>query len=417
MRDLESLVAKDLERDIPSAPKPARKPRLTMLSEVQSAPMQLLDEELGKALSTLCITAGRGGSGKSTLLLKRAALLTRGELAGVLYGQPTPILLISHEDPLAQVVKPRFIAAGGRPDMLVHLAVEAEEETTTGLRVPKLPLDADLIRDAIRQTGARYIIIDPVSSTLDGDTDKLHDVRAALDPLAVIAEELTVLIDCIAHFRKGSNGATADLVSGSHGFRDAARTLLLVAEDRETGERIISVEKGNYGSGGGSWRFRLEPVAVVTDDGGQTTVTRVTDFGTSTTSVADVIAAEAGPRYGRGRSELLDFVRTSPMPVTLTEILVEFPDEKPATVRSWLTRLVQSHDLARTDLGHYAPAAAASRTAASATSAADRLAVALVADVAPPHARESNCTVCGMPMHPAALAGGFDTHPGCEASR
>src|SRR5690606_16188837 len=130
-----------------------------------------------------------------------------------------------------------------------------------------------------RQTGAKLVMIDPIPSTIGGDLHKVADVRRALDPLAVIAQELDVAIVGVMHFNKGG-GSASDKLSGSHAFRDAVRSVMLFATDDETEQRIVTIDKSNYSTArGSSFAFNLVSETVYTDDGHQTEVGRVEYLG------------------------------------------------------------------------------------------------------------------------------------------
>lgn len=238
---------------------------------------------------TITIFAGRGGEGKSTFALYLTALLNAGKLDGDHQGSNVPVLIISHEDDWGTVMVPRLKAAGADLDLVYKMSVETVIDQTTLEQVPAFPMDGDKLRDAIRQTGAKLVIIDPIPSTIGGDLHKVADVRRALDPLAVIAQELEVAIVGVMHFNKGG-GSASDKLSGSHAFRDAVRSVMLFATDDETGQRIVTIDKSNYSTArGDSFAFNLVSESVYTDDGQQTEVGRVDYLGDTDLDVESII--------------------------------------------------------------------------------------------------------------------------------
>jgi putative DNA primase/helicase len=96
--------------DLPAVP-PAEQGgaslRLRALSEVQPRQVRWLVPGL-IPLRTLTLVAGVGGLGKSTWLAAIAAQVSAGEL-----GEPGDVILVSFEDPAAEVLRPRVEAAGG----------------------------------------------------------------------------------------------------------------------------------------------------------------------------------------------------------------------------------------------------------------------------------------------------------------
>lgn len=286
---------------------------ITPASLIQSRRQKWLWEDR-IPLGTVTIFAGRGGEGKSTFALHIAAQAIAGDLEGDSKGTGSNVLIISHEDDWGTVMKPRLIAANAHPDNVFKIAVKSTVDDTTAETIPALPLDIDLLRQAVVETNAKVIIIDPISSTLGGDLHKLADVRRGLDPLAALAQEMELAVVAIMHFNKGT-GNVSDKLSGSHAFRDLSRSVLLFATDDETGQRIVSVDKSNYSAErGSSFAFTLTSVTVTTDDGDSTSVARVTDLKPSELSVTDIVNRihdDDGALDDRSAAQsfILDFLR------------------------------------------------------------------------------------------------------------
>ncbi|KJL35464.1 AAA family ATPase [Microbacterium azadirachtae] len=264
-------------------------------------------------LGTATVFAGRGGEGKSTFALYLAAQLNRGELVGDLTGVKADVLIVSHEDDWATVMNPRLLGTGADLDAVHRLAVETTIDEITAETIPALPLDITLIREAVHATGARLLIIDPITSTIGGDLYKVADVRRALDPLTSLAQELDIAVIGIMHFNKGGGNAS-DKLSGSHGFRDAVRSVLLFATDEETGQRVVTVDKSNYSQErGASFAFNLVSMTVSTDDGAETQVGSVQFLGDTDVTVSDIINrttdADAPDDRNAAQAFLLDYLR------------------------------------------------------------------------------------------------------------
>lgn len=237
-------------------------------------------------VATASALAGRGGTGKTTYALHMIAQLSRGTLPGQYYGDPRPSLIWSGEDAWSTVIVPRAIAAGADLDKVGRLYIASEEDGHTSEAIPKLPLDTDRMCQAISDTGAVLVLLDPIASTMSGDLHREADVRQAVDALARVADKTGAVMMFVRHFGKGGGNAS-DKMSGSHAFRDAVRSLFLFAED---GDRVVvTQDKGNYApKGDASFAFQLDSVSVPTDDG-TADVARVVDLGVSDTSVSDVI--------------------------------------------------------------------------------------------------------------------------------
>ncbi|MEV8265641.1 AAA family ATPase [Microbacterium sp. NPDC077057] len=240
-------------------------------------------------LGAVALFAGRGGVGKSTFAIWLAVEAQHGRLDGDLEGHKITVLYVSVEDHWETQMKPRLTAAGADMTTFGKLTVESTVDAATGERIPLLPEDTEAIRDAIVQTGARLVILDPITSTINGDDHKREVVRAVLDPLAKVAAETDCVVIGIMHFNKGG-GAASDKVSGSHAYRDAARALMLFAKDEESGHVVMTQDKGNYADFGEmSIEYDLADTVVELDDGDLAHVARVHMLGETSTSVGEII--------------------------------------------------------------------------------------------------------------------------------
>lgn len=240
-------------------------------------------------LGTVGLFAGRGGVGKSTFAIWLAVEAQHGRLPGDLFGERVTVLYVSVEDHLETQMKPRLTAAGADMARFGALTIQSSVDSTTGERFPLLPEDTEAIRAAIVETGARLIILDPITSTVSGDDHKREIVRAVLDPLAKVAGETGSVILGIMHFNKGA-GAASDKVSGSHAYRDAARSVMLFAKDEETGHVVMTQDKGNYADFGDlSIEYDLVDSVVELDDGELAHVAKVHMIGETSTSVSEII--------------------------------------------------------------------------------------------------------------------------------
>lgn len=307
-------------------------------------------------MGTATIFGGRGGEGKSTYSLHVAAQLTRGELEGEFFGTQQNVLLIGHEDDLGTVVAPRLIAARANRERVFSLAIKYKDESS-GLElieVPDLTEDMGRIREAIVETGAKLIIIDPLSSTMgDSNPDKTKEVRRVLNPFMALASELDVSIIAIMHVRKGA-GDTRDLLSGSHSFRDVARSVIVFATDPESELRVGTIDKSNYSQATGeSFAFNLITTNVKAGDE-IATVARIEDLGTSTISVSDIINREPDKALGEDIGAVVDCVNAHPEGIKPAEVAAE-TGLKPDHTRTYLRRADQRGLITKHSYGTYYP--------------------------------------------------------------
>ncbi|MCH6229338.1 AAA family ATPase [Microbacterium sp. CFH 31415] len=313
-------------------------------------------------LGVLTALAGRAGIAKSTVLALLTAYWTHGMLPGDLKGKPTNVMIVSGEDDIDRQLVPRLRAAGADMDRVRALEVTLErsedEEVPTVL---DLAQDLGDLEALIQETDTRILIVDPIVSFIDGNPDRVKEVRNALDPLAAMARRLNIAVIVVGHFRKSGAGPAGDMMSGSHAWRDIVRSLIIMAKDPESDERVTTVDKLNYGKEGLSWAYNVETVDVPVG-GGLAAVGRAVLTGESDTSVHDLIDREReGAKVRNAKYNLAHAIRkvveavqvAQEGSVSIEQIYAAFPDEEQNAVRTNLSRLVKRNDLARTTHGLY----------------------------------------------------------------
>lgn len=243
-------------------------------------------------LQTGTVFAGIGGEGKSSFAIHLAALLSRGELPGDMHGLRRATIIFGPEDDWATAMVPRLMAAGAELQRVFKVSAEVWTPYGAQEQELKFPLDIQHLDSAVTQTGAKLIVVDPISTSMTGDMNKVQDVRDALGALTALAQKHELAVIAINHFNK-SAGSVASKMSGSHAIRDVVRSYLAFGTDEETGERIITQDKNNYGTGFGSWKFVLQNTQVQTDDG-PAEVPAVQMLGSSDVTVKDLIDREHG---------------------------------------------------------------------------------------------------------------------------
>lgn len=276
--------------------------RLTPAALIQSSRQKWLWTDR-IPLGSVSIFAGRGGEGKSSFALHLAAQLNHGALEGDFLGRRTSVIIAALEDDWGTVMKPRLIAAGADTDRVFKFTVDSTVDQVTRETAVSLPLDVGLIREAIEETSASVVILDPATSLMTGDMNKREDARRSLDALLQLAQETSCTFVLVVHFGKGT-GNVSEKISGSHALRDAARSVLLFATDEETGQRIVSLDKSNYSrSGAASFAFNLVDVAVETDDGDTAHVAKVVYLGDTDITVSDIVNRARDDDEDRSESE------------------------------------------------------------------------------------------------------------------
>jgi RecA-family ATPase len=206
------------------------------------------------AYGKLAVLDGNPGQGKSTLTLDLAARVSRGKpMPGAASGQtPSGVVLLNAEDSLDDTIVPRLMAANADLERVVALE-------SMGDRPWSLPGDIPALEEAVWEVGASLVVIDPLMAFLHAshDSQRDHDVRRALHPLADMARRTCACVLVVRHLRK-AGGKAIHAGGGSVGIGGAARSVLLAAENPDIeGDSVLAVTKNNLGPKGHSYGYRL----------------------------------------------------------------------------------------------------------------------------------------------------------------
>ena len=208
------------------------------------------------------IVQGDPGEGKTTMVLQIIAKLTKGE--PVLPGSDEPLLegktmaldpvnmiYQTAEDGLGDTIKPRLLAAGA--DCSRVMVIDDNDQALT-------MMDARL-EEAIIQTKARLVVLDPIQGFLGADVDmhRANEIRPLMKRVAVLAEKYHCAIILIGHMNKNSNGKSSYRGLGSIDFQAAARSVLIVGRIKDEPEiRVVCHVKSSLAPEGKSIAFRLD---------------------------------------------------------------------------------------------------------------------------------------------------------------
>jgi len=220
-------------------------------------------------LGTATLLVGREKLGKSTLTAELAAQLSRGLLEGDLAGKPAATLIVTYEDSAARTVKPRLMAAGADLERVHRVRVQRGDAAD----LVSLPADVESIGALAAETGARLIVIDPLSASLGSDVDghRDQDIRRALAPLVALAERADLAVLALAHLNKNQGGDALSRVLGSRGLTAAVRSVLTFGRppdaDEDSRERVLAHPASNLAPEAPSLAYVHEGREVYADDG------------------------------------------------------------------------------------------------------------------------------------------------------
>ncbi|MDX2088972.1 MAG: AAA family ATPase [Kofleriaceae bacterium] len=206
---------------------------------------------------------GDPGLGKSTVLIDLAAKVSRGApMPGEMTGRaPATVVLLTAEDALASVVRPRLDAA--KADVSRVAVLRAVVEKDGDKQMPCLPANFEQLRRAIDKTKAKLVAIDPLMAYLSEEVNSHKDAeirRLVMAPLARLAEETGVAVVALRHLRK-MGGSAINRGGGTIGFTAAARSVLMFgknAADPECEDVFIATTKTNLGRRPATLRYRIE---------------------------------------------------------------------------------------------------------------------------------------------------------------
>jgi hypothetical protein len=149
--------------------------------------------------------------------------------------------------------------------------------------------DISLIKEAIRKTGAKFFIIDPIQSYMGANVDshKANETRPLMDGLGKLAEELHIVILILQHLSKGGGGRAGTRGLGSIDIIGAMRSVLMLGSaPNEPQNRALVHVKSNVGPLAPSLSFAIE---------GKDDNAKIVWKGKSSLTAAD-LAAPDGPR-------------------------------------------------------------------------------------------------------------------------
>lgn len=197
---------------------------------------------------------GDPGDGKSTLVLTIAAALTRGEPLPFSENtepfEPITVIYQTTEDDLADTVVPRFIRAGGVRERLVFIKEDKDH----------LTFSDDRIRTAIELTGAKFLVLDPISAYIgDINLNAANEVRPQFNHLIEICKDTGCTILLIGHMNKGEGLKALYRMIGSIDSVGAVRSVLAVLRDPDDQKRrYLAHAKSNLGPLGPGIVFSID---------------------------------------------------------------------------------------------------------------------------------------------------------------
>jgi len=233
------------------------------MSDVAAKPLEpLMPGFLYRGKVTIC--AGLPGDAKSLTSNDIAARITSGGRWPVGNGRfdAAHVLMLTAEDDPNDTIRPRLDMAQADNDLIdliegVHSVDEKTEEQT--LDLVSLINDLAKIEALVIERDTHLLIVDPLTSFADSDTNKTKDMRRLLDGLAQMAIRTRVAVLVITHLNKRADARNAmQMIAGSHVIVAAVRVVFVMGRDPEDNDRFVMLPiKMNIGPSNEGFAFRV----------------------------------------------------------------------------------------------------------------------------------------------------------------
>lgn len=206
----------------------------------------------------LVVNSADGDTGKGLWSCWAAAKMTH--LGGL-------VVFAVAEDAFETVLKPRLLAAEADLDYVRAVSWQ-RRGIPDALQIPD---DIPKLRLALQQMGARFLVIDPLTSHLASSTDAYsdHHVKRALRSVTDLCHETGIVALGNHHFSKDRSRGARIATTGSAAFTNTPRVALAMArDDVDPAVRVIEVIKSNVGPKfvGRNFRIYTAPIDGLEDE-------------------------------------------------------------------------------------------------------------------------------------------------------
>lgn len=200
----------------------------------------------------LTIVQGDPGDGKTTMILNLAAQLSKGKCFEDGSGVEAPMKIIyqTAEDGLADTVKARLEKAGANCEQI--LVIDESDKS--------LSMIDERIEEALKTSGAKMLILDPIQAYLGGgmDMNRANEAREMTKKLGMLADKYGCAIILIGHMNKAAGNKAAYRGMGSIDFFAVARSVMLVGRiEGQSNLRAMIQIKNNLAAFGHPKAFEL----------------------------------------------------------------------------------------------------------------------------------------------------------------
>jgi putative DNA primase/helicase len=263
------------------------------------------------ARGKLHLLAGPPGVAKTTLALRMAATIsTGGTWPDGTQARQGDVVMWTGEDSITDTIKPRLVAMSADTKR-IHIISAVEEEGKARQFDPAADI-AKLGSVFDRKVKPSFLILDPISNAIIGDSHKATEVRRALQPLVDLIEAHDVAALGITHFRKRSQGTNPlERVMDSVAFTAGPRLVMAAVKAADGGDNRLSRAKSNIGPEGGGFEYRLVQTHVGEDSREVDVAAQYIEWGAVLEgSARDLLAVEEPDKEGGALREAEGFLVT-----------------------------------------------------------------------------------------------------------
>jgi hypothetical protein len=223
----------------------------------------------------IVVLDGDPSTGKSVLALDLAARVSTGarfpnEVNYSGMSRAGDVLVLAAEDAISDTIRPRLEAAGANLNRVHVMAnVPTRKNDADGnptQRLVSLPEDVGIIEAIVNEKGVKLVILDVLMSFLSRDlqANSDQDARAALTPLAQMAERTGCTVIALRHLNKSAGGAALYRGGSSIGIIGVARVGLIAGfhpddadnDDLNSRRRVLAVTKSNLSAHAPTLQYR-----------------------------------------------------------------------------------------------------------------------------------------------------------------
>lgn len=202
--------------------------------------------------------AGDGGSGKTTVWCNIAAAVSSGRPCFIEHGEtvqrePGTVMFFSAEDSLKYTLARRLRKNGADLSRIISLDISDE-------RFQAVKFNSDFLEQLLATYRPELCIFDPIQSFVPAEI-KMGDrnaMRQCLEPMIGYGDKYGTTFLIIEHTNKQSGVYGRRRIADSADIWDISRSVLIVGDTGENGQRYMAHEKANYGRHNDTVLFTLD---------------------------------------------------------------------------------------------------------------------------------------------------------------